>query len=72
VSRKNWRVDALALQASLHVGERHDYGVDAPLGDISPQLLDRQHPITPASCWLSRGAATPSRAMAHCRAIAWD
>ena len=32
----------LALQATLHVGERDDDGVDAPGLDLRPELVDRQ------------------------------
>ena len=37
------RVDALAEQAALHVGERDDDGVDRPALDVAFQLVERQH-----------------------------
>ena len=37
------RVEALAHQPALHVGERSDDGVDRPALDLLPQLVDGQH-----------------------------
>jgi hypothetical protein len=35
-------VDPLALQPALHVGERDHDGVDGPIPDLGPQLLEGQ------------------------------
>jgi hypothetical protein len=35
-------VQALALKASLHVGEGDDDGVDVPGEDVGSQLVDRE------------------------------
>jgi hypothetical protein len=37
------RVEALAHEAALHVGEARDDSVDGAGGDVLLQLLDRQH-----------------------------
>jgi hypothetical protein len=37
------RVDPLAHQPALHVGERHDDRVDPALGNLLLQLVDAQH-----------------------------
>jgi hypothetical protein len=36
-------VEALAHQPPLHVGERHDDGVDRARLDVGPQLVEREH-----------------------------
>ena len=43
------RVEALAHQAALHVGERGDDRVDRPRLDVRPQFLDFQHKTEPIS-----------------------
>ncbi len=38
------RLDALAEQATLHVGERGDDGVDRSFADLLAQVVEREHP----------------------------
>ena len=36
-------MDPLALQATLHVGEGHDDGVDVAVVDLAAELVDGEH-----------------------------
>jgi len=56
------RIDPLALQPALHVGDRHDDGVDRAVGDLATQRVKTQRWFGHTNSLSTEGPTTiPSR-----------